>query len=374
MKHFQAGRYVQQPHYKSFQPNPINRAWVVDDMALLQLLGQADRELGRLDMYSEYIPNIDLFIRMHVLKEATQSSRIEGTQTNMEEALLEKEDVAVERRDDWEEVQNYVAAMNEAVDKLKTLPFSARLIRATHKTLMRGVRGKSKSPGEFRRSQNWIGGATIDDAVFVPPVHDSVAELIGDIEQFVHNDQQHFPELLKIALVHYQFETIHPFLDGNGRVGRLLITLYLVSRGLLKRPVLYLSDFFERNRQLYYDNLMRVREKNDLLQWFRFFLVGVIETAKSSTATFDNILKLQKKVESQLQTLGSRAANAQKVMHKLYQRPVINAARVGKAAGVSPASAYKLIADLEKLGILKEITGGKRGKLYVFNTYLKLFK
>lgn len=374
MKHFQAGRYVQQPHYKSFQPNPINRAWVVDDMALLQLLGQADRELGRLDMYSEYIPNIDLFIRMHVLKEATQSSRIEGMQTNMEEALLEKEDVAVERRDDWEEVQNYVAAMNEAVDKLKTLPFSARLIRATHKTLMQGVRGKSKSPGEFRRSQNWIGGATIDDAVFVPPVHDSVAELIGDIEQFVHNDQQHFPELLKIALVHYQFETIHPFLDGNGRVGRLLITLYLVSRGLLKRPVLYLSDFFERNRQLYYDNLMRVRENNDLVQWFRFFLVGVIETAKSSTATFDNILKLQKKVESQLQTLGSRTANAQKVMHKLYQRPVINAARVGKAAGVSPASAYKLIADLEKLGILKEITGGKRGKLYVFNTYLKLFK
>lgn len=374
MKDFKAGRYVPQPHYKSFQPNPINRAWVVDDMALLQLLGQADRELGRLDMYSEYIPNIDLFIRMHVLKEATQSSRIEGTQTNMEEALLEKEDVALERRDDWEEVQNYVAAMNEAVSKLKTLPFSARLIRATHKTLMQGVRGKSKHPGEFRRSQNWIGGATIDDAVFVPPVHDSVAELIGDIEQFVHNDRQHFPELLKIALVHYQFETVHPFLDGNGRVGRLLITLYLVSRGILKQPVLYLSDFFERNRQLYYDNLMRVREKNDLLQWFRFFLVGVIETAKSSTTTFDNILKLQKKVESQLQKLGSRTANAQKVMNTLYQRPVINAARVGEAADVSPASAYKLIVDLEKFGILKEITGGKRGKLYAFNAYLKLFK
>ncbi|MCR4345964.1 MAG: Fic family protein [Sulfuricaulis sp.] len=374
MKHFQAGRYVQQPHYKSFQPNPINRAWVVDDMALLQLLGQADRELGRLDMYSEYIPNIDLFIRMHVLKEANQSSRIEGTQTTMEEALLEKEDVALDRRDDWEEVQNYVAAMNEAVDKLQKLPFTARLVRETHKTLMQGVRGKGKRPGEFRRSQNWIGGASIDDAVFVPPMHDSVGQLIGDIEKFVNNDRQHFPELLKIALVHYQFETIHPFLDGNGRAGRLLIALYLVSRGILKQPVLYLSDFFERNRQLYYDNLMRVREKNDLLQWFRFFLVGVIETAKSSTATFDNILKLQKKVESQLQTLGSRTANAQKVMNTLYQRPVINAARVGKAAGVSPASAYKLIADLEKFGILKEITGGKRGKIYAFNAYLKLFK
>ena len=374
MKHFQSGRLVQQAHYKSFQPNPINRAWVVDDMALLQLLGQADRELGRLDMYSEYIPNIDLFIRMHVLKEATQSSKIEGTQTNMEEALLDKEDVALDKRDDWEEVQNYVAAMNEAVNKLQTLPFSARLIRETHKTLMQSVRGKHKQPGEFRHSQNWIGGATIDDAVFVPPVHTSIQDLIGDIEQFVHNDVQHFPELLKVALVHYQFETIHPFLDGNGRVGRLLITLYLVSRGILKQPVLYLSDFFERNRQLYYDNLMRVREKNDLLQWFKFFLVGVIETAKSSTATFDHILKLQKQVDAQLQTLGSRTANAQKVVYYLYQRPMIDAAKVGEVAGVSPASAYKLIADLEQFGILKEITGGKRSKMYVFDAYLKLFK
>jgi Fic family protein len=364
---------VRQAHYKSFQPTTINRAWEMDDMGLIQLLGQADRELGKLDMYSEYIPNIDLFIRMHVLKEATQSSKIEGTQTNMEEALLDKEEVSPERRDDWEEVQNYVAAMNRAVGKLQTLPFSARLIRDTHKTLMQGVRGKHKQPGEFRHSQNWIGGASISDAMFVPPVHSTVEELISDIEKFVHNDHQYFPELLKVALVHYQFETIHPFLDGNGRVGRLLITLYLVSRGILKQPVLYLSDFFERNRQLYYDNLMRVREKNDLLQWFKFFLVGVIETAKSSTVTFDNILKLQKQVETQLQTLGSRTANAQKVMYYLYQRPMIDAAKVGEVASVSPASAYKLIVDLEQFGILKEITGGKRSKMYVFDAYLKLF-
>lgn len=374
MKHFQSGKFVQQARYKSFQPNPLNRAWEVEDMSLLQLLGQADRELGKLDMYSEYIPNIDLFIRMHVLKEATQSSKIEGTQTNIEEALLEKEDVALERRDDWEEVQNYVEAMNEAVARLQALPFSARLIRETHKTLMQGVRGKHKQPGEFRHSQNWIGGASINDAVFVPPVHESVAELIGDIEEFVHNEQQYFPELLKAALVHYQFETIHPFLDGNGRVGRLLITLYLVSRGILKQPVLYLSDYFERNRQLYYDNLMRVREKNDLKQWFKFFLVGVIETAKSSTSTFDHILKLQKRVETQLQTLGSRTANAQKVLYYLYQRPVVNAAKVGEVAEISPASAYKLIADLERFGILKEITGGKRGKMYIFAAYMKLFE
>jgi Fic family protein len=374
MKSFQSGRYIQQGHYKSFQPNPINRAWLLDNMQVIQLLGQADRELGRLDMYSDYIPNIDLFIRMHVLKEATQSSKIEGTQTNMEEALLDKEDVALDKRDDWEEVQNYVAAMNEAIEKLQALPFSARLIRETHKTLLQGVRGKHKQPGEFRQSQNWIDGATISDAVFVPPVHTSIDELIGDIEQFVHNDRQYFPELLKIALVHYQFETIHPFLDGNGRVGRLLITLYLVSKGILKQPILYLSDFFERNRTLYYDNLMRVREKNDVLQWFKFFLVGIIETAKSDIATFDNILKLQKQVETRIQALGSRAANAQKVVHYLYQRPLIDAAKVGEVAEISAASAYKLIADLEQFEILKEITGGKRGKHYLFAGYVQLFK
>ena len=374
MKNFQLGRYIQQGSYKSFQPNLINRAWTLDNIELIQLLGQADRELGRLDMFSDYIPNIDLFINMHVFKEATQSSKIEGTQTNMEEALLDREDVALDKRDDWDKVQNYVAAMNEAIAKLKTLPFSSRLICEAHKTLLQGVRGKDKLPGEFRRSQNWIGGATINDAVFVPPPHASVGELIGDIEQFMHNDRQYFPELLKIAMVHYQFETIHPFLDGNGRVGRLMITLYLASKGLLKQPVLYLSDFFERNRTHYYDNLMRVREKNDLTQWFKFFLVGIIKTARSGIETFDNILKLQKHVDSQIQALGSRTANARKVVHYLYQRPVINAAKVGAVAGITPPSAYKLVADLERFGILKEITGGKRGKMYSFDAYLQLFK
>jgi Fic family protein len=374
MNRFQAGKYINQGHYKSFQPNFINREWTIDDMSLIQMLGQADRHLGRLDMYSEHIPNLDLFVRMHVVKEATQSSKIEGTQTNMEEALLEKEDVALDKRDDWEEVQNYVAAMNDAIDKLKVLPFSSRLIKETHRTLLQGVRGEHKQPGEFRQSQNWIGGATISDAVFVPPVHHSIEELISDIEKFVHSEEFHFPELLKIALVHYQFETIHPFLDGNGRVGRLLIPLYLVSKGILKQPVLYLSDFFERNRGLYYDNLMRVRQKDDLLQWFKFFLVGIIETAKNGVETFDSILRLQKRVDLQIQALGSRTANAQKVILYLYQKPIIDAAKVGEIAGVSAASAYKLIANLEQFGVLREITGSKRGKLYVFSDYIALFK
>lgn len=373
MKNFVAGTYIKQIAYESFQPEKINRQWRVENMELLNLLSQADRHLGRLDMYSEYIPNIDLFISMHVLKEATQSSKIEGTKTNIEEALLDKEDVNEEKRDDWEEVQNYISALNSAIVQLEKLPFSSRLIKETHKILLKGVRGKYKLPGAFRNSQNWIGGASINDATFIPPICSTINEYMGDLENFAHNDEYFFPDLLKIALIHYQFETIHPFLDGNGRVGRLMITLYLVEKEILKKPILYLSDFFERNRTLYYDNLTRVREKNDLLQWFKFFLVGIIETAKNSISTFDNILKLQKGVESKIQTLGSRSNNAQLIINYLFQRPIIEVQKAIELTKLSAPSAYKLIDDLEKLEIINEITGSKRGKLYLFRDYTKLF-
>ncbi|MCX6254212.1 MAG: Fic family protein [Bacteroidia bacterium] len=374
MKDYKAGSYISQGYYKSFQPTFINRQWKLDNMEVLQLLSKADRELGKLDMYSNYIPNIDLFISMHVLKEATQSSKIEGTQTNIEEALLEKEDVPLDKRDDWEEVQNYVHAMEFAIKAMEDIPFSSRLIRDSHKILLQGVRGEKRQPGEFRRNQNWIGGATLNDATFIPPVHTSVPELMSDSEKFVHNEKFFFPELLKISLIHYQFETIHPFLDGNGRVGRLMIALYLVDKGILKKPTLYLSEFLETHRRHYYENLMIVREKNDLSQWFKFFLVGVIETAKKGISTFDNILQLQKQADLKIQKLGSRAANAQKIINYLYQRPLINADKVCEVTRISFPSAYKLIRDLEKLEILKEITGGQRGRVYVFDSYIKLFQ
>lgn len=374
MKSFKAGRYVNQGTYRSFQPSTINRPWMVDDPEIVQLLSHADRELGRLDMFSHYVPNIDLFISMHVLKEATQSSRIEGTQTNMEEALLEKAEVPVSRQADWQEVQNYIRAMEHAIRRLSSLPFSSRLIRETHMVLMQGVRGEKKTPGEFRTSQNWIGGASLRDAVFVPPIHETVPELMGDLEHFVHSKEIFFPELLRIALIHYQFETIHPFLDGNGRVGRLMITLYLVSNGFLQKPVLYLSDFLERNRTHYYDNLMRVREKNDIGHWFKFFLTGVIETARSGIDTFDSILQLQKKTDESIRQLGTRSGNAQKIVQQLYLRPVINAERAAEVAGVSLPSAYTLIGLMESKGILKETTGAQRGRQYVFEEYLNIFR
>lgn len=373
MKNFIAGTYINQGYYQSFQPNPINKAWTINDMAVFNLLSKADRHLGRLDMYSEYV-NIDLFISMHIAKEATQSSKIEGTQTNIEDAFLSKDEVAIEKRDDWEEVQNYIAAMNEAVLLLHKLPFSSRLIKQTHKILLRGVRGQHKLPGEYRTSQNWIGGASINDAVFIPPAHTTINGLMSDIEKFANDEQNPLPDLLKIALIHYQFETIHPFLDGNGRVGRLLITLYLVSKGILKQPILYLSDFFERNRTLYYDNLMRVRTHNDLSQWFKFFLTGVIETSKAGVTTFDGILQLQKILDDKLKTIGNRASDARKVISHLYTKPVIDVSKVEAIIEKSNVSAYKLIASLEELGILKEITGSQRGRLYVFKDYLDLFR
>lgn len=374
MKNFEAGVNVNQGTFKSFIPVKINRKWTIDCIEVIDLLSKADRQLGRLDMYSEYIPNIDLFISMHVAKEATKSSKIEGTKTNIEEVLQDKDEIAEEKRDDWEEVQNYIEALNEAVGTLNKLPLSSRLIKQTHKVLLQGVRGKHKNPGQFRKSQNWIGGASIADAIFVPPPHQEVSNLMGDLEKFAHNTEYPFPDLLKIALLHYQFETIHPFLDGNGRVGRLFITLYLVEKGILKKPVLYLSDFFERNRELYYDNLMKVRSNNDIEQWFKFFLVGVIETAKNSIETFDNIMKLQKEVDEKLQSLGSRTNNGRAVVSFLYQRPLINVNKTAEITNISLPSAYKLIGELEELGIVKEITGAKRGKQYWFSDYIDLFR
>jgi len=373
MKQFKAGAYINQGHYKSFQPEFIDKQWILEDMEIIQLLSKADRHIGRLDMYSEHIPDIDIFINMHVLKEAIQSSKIEGTQTNIEEALLNKENVSHEKKDDWEEVQNYIEAMNTSIKMLKELPVSSRLIKEAHKILLKGVRGKNKLPGTFRTSQNWIGGASIADATFIPPIHNSINDLMGDLEKFAHNTQ-YFPDLLKIAIINYQLETIHPFLDGNGRVGRLLITLYLVDKKILKQPILYLSDFFERNKELYYSNLMNARLNNNITQWLKFFLVGIIETAEKGVETFDSILKLKTTTELEIQSLGTRANNAQKIIQYLFQHPMIDVNRIVSITGVSKRTAYNLIDDLERINVLKEITGSKRDKLYIFNSYMNLFR
>lgn len=372
---FKAGAYEQQYEYRSFLPTAINHEWNVSDPQIATLLEDANRLLGELNAFSQLIPDVDFFIRMHITKEATTSSRIEGTQTSIEEALVKKVDLDPEKRNDWQEVHNYIQAINTAVKQLRHLPLSNRLLRETHAVLLQGVRGTHKQPGEFRTTQNWIG-VSLKHAAFVPPHHQQVPDLMSDLEKFIHNDQIHVPHLLKIALIHYQFETIHPFLDGNGRLGRLLIVLYLVSFGLLHKPALYLSDFFERHRGEYYEHLMAVRTTHKLEPWVRFFLLGMRETAALSIQVFKDILALKEGIERESMPTFHvrRQANAQALMRALYQTPMVSIKSVAQLIQAQTNTAAALIDDFVKLGILQEFTGQKRNRLFVFERYVRLFK
>lgn len=372
---FKAGNFIKQVDYKAFSPGLIRSKYRWEDRELTQLAEQAALALGRLDAYADLVPNIDHFIRMYVTKEATISSRIEGTQTNMEDALLSEKDINPEQRHDWLEVNNYITAMNNALANLNSLPLSSRLLRNAHRDLMQGVRGANKLPGEFRKSQNWIGGNNIANASFIPPAWNDVNGLMGDLETFLHDGDSGLTEVMKIALAHYQFETIHPFLDGNGRVGRLMITLYLVDRKLLHKPVLYLSEFFERNRIMYYEHLTRVRTQDELLQWMKFFMQGVIETGNRSIQSLKDILVLKKDCEEKrIYSMGKRVAVGKVLLDYLFQQPVVDAARVASSTGLSLVSSYKLIGDFVQRGILKERTGYKRNRLFAFDEYFGIFK
>jgi len=296
---FKWGEIRKASGYEYYLPAEINHLWQWGHPALNTLLEEASMKLGELNSFARLVPNIDLFIMLHVTAEAVVSSRIEGTQTNIDEALLPEEDIAPERKNDWQEVRNYTEAMNNAIEQLTDLPLSTRLIKNAHQTLMSGVRGEHKDPGHFRKSQNWIGGATLTDAVFIPPDHHHVNDLMNDLENFIHNEEIQVPDLIRIGMIHYQFETIHPFLDGNGRIGRLLITLYLIQKGIMDKPLLYLSKFFEKHKSTYYDNLTLVREKNDMSRWLKFFLIGVRDTAIESADALSQVLHLKNELEKE---------------------------------------------------------------------------
>ncbi|MDX9961405.1 MAG: Fic family protein [Aliarcobacter sp.] len=373
IKDFKAGNLRQEYQYKSFIPEMINHTFTWDDPQINTMLEDATRALGELNAFTMIVPNVDIFIQMHITKEANTSSKIEGTKTEMDEVLISKEQIDPEKRDDWQEVRNYIDAMNSAIKELETLPISNRLIKNIHAILLNSVRGEAKQPGEFRKSQNWIGGASLTTAYFIPPHQDVVNELMSDLEKFLHNEEIFVPHLIKIAIAHYQFETIHPFLDGNGRIGRLLITLYLVSNGLLKKPSLYLSDFIERNKSVYYESLTRVRTDNDLIHWIKFFLEAVIVTANSGVKTFQDILSLKQEMDAIVVGFGKKAHNASKLLDYLYQRPIISISDIIEPLEVSKPTANSLVKEFEEKGILKEITGYERNKLFAFDRYLSIY-
>ena len=372
---FHAGEAEDRYQYKAFLPERVCHAWVVADPELTDLLGRADRALGELNAFAQLIPDIDFFIRMYVAKEATQSSRIEGTQTNIEDAFKDADDLNPEERDDWSEVQNYINAVNYAIQALEELPLSNRLLRQTHEILLTGVRGEHKQPGEFRVSQNWIG-VSLKNAAFIPPHHDHVPDLMSDLEAFLHAEDLFVHPLIRIAIGHYQFETIHPFLDGNGRLGRLMISLYLASTGLLVKPALYLSDYFERNKTAYIDHLMAVRQGNHLRDWLVFFLHGVEETARASAGVFRAILEMKARIERDVLPRFSarRQDNAHALMRHLYARPVVDVNLAAKVIGATTNTASALITDMVTHGVLAEVTGQRRNRLFVFNEYIELFR
>ena len=370
---FKAGTYKQQYQYRSFLPTLLEKPFEWQPDTVLELLSDASRYIGELNTYADLVPDVNFFIEMHKIKEATTSSRIEGTKTNIDEAVHSENNISVEQRDDWGKVRNYIRELNYSIGRMQELPLSMRLIKEAHAILLSGVRGENNLPGEIRRSQNWIGGADIKSATFVPPAHEDLPELVSDLEKFWHAESQQLPQLIRIAVSHYQFETIHPFLDGNGRMGRLLIILQLLQSELMSKPVLYLSDFFERNRMEYYQALERVRFTNSLDHWLRFFLTGVIQTAQNSKKTFVEIGKLRETYRIRIKSLGKRERLAKEFLLQLYSAPILSPREAEQKLGVTAATINRLITELERLGILKEITGYSRNRLYALHEYLDIF-
>jgi Fic family protein len=369
---------VKQPTgYRAFMPATLPPQPAVDlGGALTGLLSAADRSLGRLDGSVLTLPNPDLFVFMYVRKEAVLSSQIEGTQSSLQDLLAAEADLFdANLPRDVDEVLNYVRAMNHGLERLAELPVSIRLIREIHEELMRGVRGGRLQPGDLRTSQNWIGppGSTISTAAFVPPPPHVVPEALSDLERFVHAADD-LPPLVKIALAHVQFETIHPFLDGNGRVGRLLITFLLTERGVLHKPVLYLSHYFRQNRQAYYDRLQAVRDRGDWEGWLAFFLRGVSEVADEAAETARRILLLREEHRSAItQHMGRTAGNGHKVLESLFDRPIVKVGDVQAMTGTTYAAANNLVARLVDLGVLSEMTGYTRNRRFRYAPYIALF-
>lgn len=357
--------------YDAYVPQILPPMPAIDMEELYPLLDQANTALGRLDGMSLVLPDPALFLYMYVRKEAILSSQIEGTQSSLSDLFLFENDqnpnVSI---DDTAEVSNYVTAMDYGLERLKEFPLSLRLIREIHEKLMAGVRGGNKMPGEFRSSQNWIGGAKPSNALFVPPPPDKLAECLDHFEKFLHDENVKMPTLVKAALAHVQFETIHPFLDGNGRLGRLLITFILCMEGVIKEPLLYLSLYFKANRQAYYDHLQSVRETGDWESWIAFFLTGVSETAKQATETVQKIIQLFSKDQAAIENHGKSTAAMLTIHRYLRKHPISNTSNIKERTGLSLPTILRALVELEALDIVKEMSGKERNKVFAYSEYL----
>ncbi len=365
------GTVIGEP-YQTYLPAPLPPEPALQMEVLYPLLDQANIAIGRLDGISITVPDPSLFLYMYVRKEAVLSSQIEGTQSSLSDLLMyENEEKIILQKHDVSEVSRYVAAMEHGLQRIQQgFPLCLRLIREMHEILLNEGRGSSKQPGEFRRSQNWVGGTRPGNAKYVPPPPEKVLDLLGDLEKFLHNEAGKMPTLIKAALAHLQFESIHPFLDGNGRMGRLLITFILCVDGIMKAPLLYLSLYFKNNRKAYYDLLQHVRETGDWEKWLKFFLQGVVETSNQAVKTVQRVLGLFKEDMQKIETEGKFSATTLVVHHQLQKTPITDSKKIAQACKISLPTANKAIAQLIEMDIIKEMTGKARNKVYIYQHYL----
>ena len=374
LEDYSCGTYIKVDDYKSLIPSEINYDWIWNDSEINGLLAKASLEIGNLNGYAMQIPNIDIFIQMHVKVEANKSSRMEGTRTTIDEELSDVLDINPEKRDDWQEVKNYVEALNYGVERIKEIPLSNRFIRELHGILLKNVRGELKNPGEYRTSQNWIGGSKPSNAAYVPPIPSKLSNCLSDLEKFINNKKILMPDLIKIAMIHYQFEAIHPFLDGNGRTGRIIIPLFMLEKGLIIKPYFYISDYIEKNKEAYYSYLSRVRTENDIIAWIKFFLEAAIETAKNARIKFENVVNFTNKINDLILKLPVKAENARKVIDVLYQEPIINRKILQRKTGLKDTALKSAVNALLNSEMLIEMTGYNRNQIFSFQKYIDLFK
>ena len=373
IERFVSGSYGAGYEYKFFIPEKVNYDWIWESKRLTMALEEASSALSALDTSAQFVPDINLFIRMHVFREASASSRIEGTHTEFEEAVLPENAVSMERRDDWREVNNYVRAMSESIEKLEKLPLSMRLLREAHSILLSGVRGKNKTPGEFRRSQNWVGGSTIRTARYIPPAEPYLPDLLTDLESFWHNEDILVPDLIRCAISHYQFETIHPFLDGNGRIGRLFIPFYLIAKNKLRYPCLYISSYLESHRDEYYEGLTRVRTENALEDWIVYFLKAVQETSIRGRDTFRQIFALRDEINAYCMSKRTKSAKFQLIFKYLYSHPYTTVNDLVETLSMDYQSANACVKTLVSDGKLNYQNAYRRNRIFAFERYLSIF-
>lgn len=371
---FVSGFLIKGKEYKWFMPELVNKSYKWENPKIDVLLEDTARQIGELNVYATLIPDIEYYIKAHIAIEATMSSRIEGTNTNIDEVFKDKEYIDPEKRNDYLEIHSYIKAMDYGIERLETFPLSVRLTKEMHKILLDNSRGYNKLPGKARQSQNWIGGSNPSNARFVPPHYEEVGGLMSDLEKFWHNDELNIPELIKIAISHYQFETIHPFLDGNGRIGRLLIIMQLITKGILEKPCLYLSYFVDKRRLEYYNAFTVVREKNDMDSYLVLFLEIFSEAAFSGIEVFKKILRLDKEYADSIEgaVAQGRQKKAKELIKMLYSRPLITVQQTANVLNSSFQTALSLINEMTNASILEETTGMNKNRIFVLKKYFDI--